>query len=81
MNRNRKADARWNGIGSKTNFTGREIKAFSTSNYRARQPISLCRDYMKFALNGYCLDCMQAMEYVTRERPETSAEIGKRGTI
>lgn len=73
MARIRKADA--GHIGSKTNFTGGEIKAFSGSKYRhfphSVQCLYCGSDYMRFAVDGYCQRCQQRAEYILRECPAT----------
>lgn len=69
MTRSKKADLR--GAGSKTNFTGGEIKAFSNRKYNPYWKTVQCRfcgsDYMRYAVNGYCQRCQQRAEFVLRD--------------
>lgn len=53
------------------NSLGGESKRLSNSNFRQNQSFSQCRrcrsDYMRFAEDGFCLDCQQKVEFIVRE--------------
>lgn len=62
-----------------TYFAGGKNKGFDVSNYslsaRFGQSVKCqkCKsDYMKFAVDGFCQDCQQRVEFIIREHPATA---------
>lgn len=60
---------------------GGKRKRLSSSEYRRVRIFFQCKgcgsDYLKFACDGYCQDCQQLCEFITRERPH----ILQRGSV
>jgi predicted Zn-ribbon and HTH transcriptional regulator len=69
----RKQKAEGMNFGSKTNeHLARHQTSFSNKQYRAYWRISQCKncgsDFMRWAVDGYCQDCQQNVEFIVRER-------------
>lgn len=83
MARKEKADLR--GIGSNEKHLTGKSKWFFISDYRYFAPVVQCRyclsEYMRCAVDGFCLGCQQRVEFVIREHPETVERTKARGAF
>lgn len=87
MSKNERAGYGGDRSGLYQNFiVGGKPKGFDAFNYRKNAPFGQCQkcgsDYMKFSVNGFCQDCQQRCEFITREHPHIVREIKnqRRGT-
>ncbi len=60
-------------------FAGGKNKSFDASNYSLSahfgqsMKCQKCKsDYMKFAVDGFCQDCQQKVEFIVREHPNVA---------
>ena len=59
-------------------FAGGKSNAFGFFDYRKTVAYGQCRkcgsDYMKFAIDGYCQNCQQKVEFIVREHPHVARQ-------
>lgn len=77
-----RADAR--NIGSyPIDFFNGNQKAISAFDFNRKKNFGQCvkcrSDYMRFAIDGYCQDCQQRVEFIVRERPHVLRRIQNQG--
>lgn len=80
MNIKRKAESGAIRFGSNPiDFLTGNQKAFSAFDCNRKQMRGQCvkcrSDYMKFAVDGFCQDCQQRVEFVRREHPHILRKI------
>lgn len=67
------------GLNQNFSFTGGKNKGLNSLNYRKYERNGQCSqcgsDYMKHSVNGFCQDCMQRVEFIVREHPQTLRNI------
>ena len=72
-----KARVTSSGSNQKFNNAGGTIKRFDVFNFRGIATLRQCTkcgsDYLRFAVNGFCQDCLQRAEFVVREHPHVAA--------
>ena len=52
-----------------------------TQNRNAVQCLKCGSDYMRFAVDGYCQNCQQRVEYILREHPRTARNGGVNSNV
>lgn len=76
----RKADASNIGI-QKTTELVQIYQAFfefdNNKNNRTGQCIRCKSDYMKYAIKGYCQNCIQRCEFISREYPQVLEKVSE----
>ena len=62
----------------KTSLLAANQKALGFFNYRENNIFGQCvkcgSDYLKFAVNGFCQDCQQKVEFIIREHPHIARD-------
>ena len=70
MKQNRRAEARWNGFGSRENVPATKQSSSHCNNYTAKRPYFQCIkcqwDYQKVAVDGICQGCLRRGEHTVR---------------
>lgn len=83
MHKNRKAESgaiRFGSVKKTNNFTGGDFDVFAFK-YKENLRLNQCRkcgsDYMKYAVGGFCQNCVQKVEFITREFPKFIQRINR----
>jgi len=83
MNRQRNADVPSVRKSNPIDFLNGNQKAISAFDFNRKQPFGQCvrcrSDYMKFAVDGYCQDCQQKVEFILREHQQVLKKIQNQG--
>ncbi len=78
-----KAVAGNNGLRNTSDYLTDNQKAFSAFNFRKSKPLGQCinckSDYLRFAVDSCCQDCLQRIEFITRERPQMTEKLFPQG--
>lgn len=76
------ADAVNIGLGNSIDLSGNQ-KSFQSFDFKWKRRSGQClkcnSDYMRFAIDGWCQNCLQRIEFIVREHPNVLKKIQLQG--